>query len=329
MDHINPFGILEATRSMKSGKIYLANEGAVGNQFLSEALTQYSVGWTSQNGVLEKILDELCGAPVTVSKRFSFKMMDDKKAFAAAESDEDVRAIGGEFKRITVMGKTVDSHTLSKGLSVRIDRDELNDDPEAEQKAVALLRTILLRAEIIRAFNGLAGAATGSLAQTATWSTGENKKDADADVLQLLLDCTGAAGLVPNRVYFGPTAWQKRFLTLRAAGQSSEVASSAMLTKEQLAGVYGVSSVDVCNERFQSGTSKAPLLTTNLVLAFNAQQSGLKDDPSNIKRFVTKVNGADFAVFREEHAAGVDVTVAHQSRIIVTSSLGVGKLTIS
>ena len=323
---INPFGIQDATRAMVSGKVYLANEGAVSNQFLSEALTQFSVGWTSQNGELEKILDTLCGAPVTVSKRFSFKKMDDKKAFAAAESDEDVRAIGGEFKRIDVSGTTVDAHTLSKGLSLRIDRDELNDDPEAEQKAVALLRTILIRAEIIRAFNGLSGAATNT---AKTWGTGDNKADADADVLDMLLTATGAAGLTPNRVYFGPTAWQKRFLTLRAAGQNSEVSSGSMLSKEQLAGIYGVASVDVCNERFTSGSSKAPLLTTNLVLGFNAQNSGIKDDPSNIKRFVTKVNGADFAVFREEHAAGVDVTVAHQSLIAITSSLGIGKLTIS
>ena len=65
------------------------------------------------------------------------------------------------------------------------------------------------------------------------------------------------------------------------------------------------------------------------MLLFNAQRSGIKDDPSNIKRFVTKVAGSDWAVFREEHAAGVDVTVAHQSLIAITSSLGIGKVTVS
>ena len=65
------------------------------------------------------------------------------------------------------------------------------------------------------------------------------------------------------------------------------------------------------------------------MLLFNAQASGIKDDPSNIKRFVTKVAGQDFAVFREEKAAFIDVTVAHQSLIAITSGLGVGKITVS
>ena len=82
-------------------------------------------------------------------------------------------------------------------------------------------------------------------------------------------------------------------------------------------------------DRYQTKSRKKGLLSDNLVLAYNIQQSGIKDDPSNIKRFVTNVNGAEYAVFRKEEAAGVDVTVAHQSRIMITSSLGIGTLTVS
>lgn len=321
----NPFGILPATTAMKSGQVYLANEAAVGNNFLSEALTQYSVGWTSPDGALEKLLNDLTGAPIIVGKRFAFKAMDNAKAFAAAENDEDVRAIGADFKRIEISGSTVDSHTVSKGLTLRIDRDELNDDPEAEQKAVAYLRTILLRAEIIRALTGLKGAASNT---AKTWGTGNNKADADADVMAMLNACADASGLLPNTVLFGSAAWQKRFLTLRDSANSA-VAQSAVLTLDQLAALYGVRSVKRIEERFQAKSGKQTLLSNALVLAYNIQNSGIKDDPSNIKRFVTKVNGSDYAVFREEKAAGIDITVAHQSRIIITSSLGIGTLTIS
>ena len=321
----NPFGILPATTAMKSGQVYLANEAAVGNNFLSEALTQYSVGWTSPDGALEKLLTDLTGAPIIVGKRFAFKAMDNKKAFASADNDEDVRAIGADFKRIEISGSTVDSHTVSKGLTMRVDRDELNDDPEAEQKAVAYLRTVLLRAEIIRALTGLKGAASNT---AKTWGTGANKADADADIMTMLKACGDAAGLLPNTVLFGPAAWQKRFLTLRDSANSA-VAQSAVLTLDQLAALYGVRSVKRIEERFQAKSGKQTLLSNNLVLAYNVQNSGIKDDPSNIKRFVTKVNGADYAVFREEKAAGIDITVAHQSRIIITSGLGIGKLTIS
>ena len=323
----NPFGILGANEPLKAGQIRLANEAAVNNQFLSDALTQYSVGWTSPGGVLEAILETLTGAPVIVPKRFTFKKADNKKAFAAVEADEDVRAIGADFKRVTVQGETVDAHTVSKGLTIRVDRDELNDDPEAEQKAVAYLRTVLLRGEIVRAFTGLSAAATGGNATTGTW-TPAAKADADAEILAHLQTLADDAGLLPNRIFFGSTAWSKRITTMRAS-ESPAVSMGSTFTREQLAGFYAVDSVHVCNERFQSGSGKATLLSNNLVLLFNAQRSGLKDDPSNIKRFVTKVAGSTDAVFREEHAAGVDVTVAHQSLIAITSSLGIGKITIS
>ena len=320
--------ILPAAADMRPGMVYLANEGAVSNQFLSEALTQYSVGWTSPEGRLEALLRVLTGEPVAVGKRFSFKKQDNAKAFAAVENDEDVRAIGADFKRVTVQGSTVDAHTVSKGLTMRIDRDEANDDPAAEQNAVAYLKTVLLRGEIIRAFTGLSGAATGGNAVSKTWGTGDNAADADADVMAHLQTLAGDSGLLPNRVFFGATAWQKRFTTLRASANSA-VAGGATLAPEQLAGLYGVDSVHVCNERYQASSGKSTLLSNNLVLLFNAQSSGIRDDPSNIKRFVTKVAGQDFAVFREEKAAFIDITVAHQSLIAVTSALGAGKITVS
>ena len=210
---------------------------------------------------------------------------------------------------------------------MRIDRDELNDNPQAEQDAVAYLKTLLLRGDIIRAFAGLNGAATGGKAITATW-TAAAKADADAAILAHLQTLADDSGLLPNRVFFGATAFAKRFTTMRAS-DAVAVSNGAALTPEQLAGLYAVDTVNVCNERYQTGSGKSTLVSNNVVLLFNAQGSGVKDDPSNIKRFVTKVNGQDFAVFREEKAAGVDVTVAHQSLIAITSGLGVGKITAS
>ena len=319
-------GVLAPTAASgyKPGQIYLANEGAVNNQFLSEALTQYSVGWKSPDGSLEKALRLLYGEPITVGKRFSFKKANDKVDFYACENDEDIRAIGADFQRYDWKGSTVDSHTLSKGLTQRIDRDELNDDPEAEQKAVANLRTILMRAEILRGLNVLSTNATND---AKTWGSGQNAADADADVIAALVAGAKAAGIRPNQVLFGLTAWQKRFLTLRAASNSA-VAMGASLAPEQIAGIYGVKTVAPIEHIYQNGASKAAM-ADSLVLAYNAQQSGLKDDPSNIKQFVTKIGGGEYAVFREEHGAFVDVTVAHQSQIVVTSTTGIRKLTIS
>ena len=307
------------------GRAVLANEAAFNATFFSKPLTDFAVGFKSD----EKKVDDLLAflAPkVRTTRKFQYKVADNADAFAVVSDDSDVRALGGQFKTVATTGNIVDSHTVSKGLTMRVDRDELNDDPEAEQKAVAYLRTVLLRAEIIRALTGLKGAASNT---AKTWGTGANKADADADIMAMLKACGDAAGLLPNTVLFGPAAWQKRFLTLRDSANSA-VAQSATLTLEQIAGLYGVRTVKRIEDRYQaSANAKNALLSDNLVLAYNTQTSGIKDDPSNIKRFVTKVNGSDYAVFREEKAAGIDITVAHQSRIIITSSLGIGTLTIS
>ena len=74
--NMNPFNILASGAAAKPGQVFLANEGAVDNQFLSEALTQYSVGWKSPDGKLEATLKALTGEPIVVPKRFSFKKMD-------------------------------------------------------------------------------------------------------------------------------------------------------------------------------------------------------------------------------------------------------------
>ena len=74
---------------------------------------------------LEELLRVLTGEPITVAKRFQWKKADNAKAFAAVENDEDVRAIGADFKRVTIQGTTVDQHTVSKGLTIRIDVDSL------------------------------------------------------------------------------------------------------------------------------------------------------------------------------------------------------------
>ena len=314
-----------ASGSFKPGQIYLANEGAVNNQFLSEALTQFSVGWKSPDGGLEALIRLIFGEPIVVSKSFQFSKGDDKAAFYACEGDEDIRAMGSDFKLVQWGSTKVDSHTLSKGLTTRIDRDKLNDDPEAEQKAVAMLRTFLMRADILRGFNSLSNAASNT---NKTWGTGDNKADADADVMAMLIACAKAAGLKPNQVLYGITSWQKRFLTQRDSN-NTPVAASATLTPEQLAGLFGVKTVKQVEQIYQNGASKAAMID-NLVLAYNVQGSGLDEDPSNIKQFVTHMGGgSEYAVYREEHGAFVDLTVAHQNRIVVTSTTGIGKLTIS
>lgn len=311
-----------AAAPSRRGAIGLANEAAFGSTFLSQPLTQYAVGWLRDHKALLDLL-EFFAPEVRAPRRFEFRKANAKDAFVACENGEDIRALHGEFKRIQSSGEIVDSKTIHKGLSKLVDADELRDDPMAEETAVGVLTGALIRADILRAVVLLAAAAVNA---AKTWSTGA---DADLDLLAAVADGGDAAGLDPNRLLFGRTAWQNRLKGLRSLDTAAGHASAG-LSPEALAAWLGIDAAMICRERYQSGSGKAALVTNNIVLAYNAQSGATKDDPSNIKRFVTPSEGGAFRVFRREIASDlVEVTVSHYSNVVLTSSSGVRKLTIS
>ena len=54
-----------------------------------------------------------------------------------------------------------------------------------------------------------------------------------------------------------------------------------------------------------------------------------KDDPTNVKRFVTPARGGKFGVYVVEHEKFTDISVEMYSNIVVTSTLGIRKITAS
>ena len=112
------------------------------------------------------------------------------------------------------------------------------------------------------------------------------------------------------------------------------------MTEEQLAGFLGLQAVKRSNEIYVEGgaatTTKDAVVdttsgTTGIVLYFLANSGAGKDDPSNIKRFVSNTaGGGEYRVYRHEVSAKlVDVTVEHYSKISITSNLGIRQHTVS
>lgn len=306
------------------GQICLANEARFNASFLSQPLTAYTTGWSSGQG-LEELL-ELLAPEVLVARRFGYKKAVNAEAFLGESDDSDIRAIGAEFKVVAYTGTDADARTYNKGLTVRIDLDEEDDDPMLEERYTAALMKRLLRMEIRRAIALLDAAATN---EAKTWGTAA-PADADMDILAAIIAGADSSGVRPSRVGMGENAWSKRLLTLRAGDKAGSIANSGMTT-EQLAGFLGVEKVFLCSERVQATkTTKGNLLGSNGVYMFNAVSGAGKDDPSNIKRFVTRKGGGKFTVYRHEVTAKlIDITVEHYSNIVATSTLGVRKLTIS
>ena len=306
------------------GRAVLANEAAFNATFFSQPLTDFAVGFKTD----EKKVDDLLAfmAPkVRTTRKFQYKVANNADTFAVIADDGDVRALGGQFKTVTTSGDIVDSHTVSKGLSTLVDRDDLEENPNALEEKVAWLMLMLKKADALRAWTILANAATNT---AKTWSAAAGTPD--QDVLEKIDAAGDSLGFNPNRALYGSTAWQKRLLCLGSKNTAGGFAGYS-LTPDALAQFLALDKVMVSSERYTSGSGKSKIVSAALVLLFTGADSASTEDPSNAKTFWSPVmGGGEYAVFKDEtQAEYVKVTVMHKSQIVLTNSLGLQKLTIS
>jgi hypothetical protein len=308
------------TGENQPGVICAANEARFTSVNYSEPLTQYTVGWKDPEN-LDALLDSIAPS-VPVGRRFEFKKATNAEAFLS-ETD-DVRAIGSSFKRVEYTGSSVNEKTLNKGLTIRLDKDDLLDDME-EERSVGRLMQRLSRNELRRVL-GLIDAASTNLAKV--WKTDGTAANADNDLRASLILGTDSSGIRPNIALFSEAAWDLRQNSYEV--QNTPYAGrAAAMTQQELAAKLMVDQVIIAKARYQSSlTAKSLVQTTLTVLLYLAYQGASKDDPSNIKRFVTPV-GTRYRVFRKESDKFIDLSVEHYSNAVITSTLGIRKLTVS
>ena len=327
-----------ANGDIKPGEIYsLVNDSRFTEAFFSQPLTTFATGFKDPNDIGATL--EFFAPQVTVPSRlFEWKKWNNAEEFYS-ESD-DVRALGGDFKRVEYTGVDQTGKTLNKGLVVRVDLDQVVQTPGWENRHVARLLRRLQRNELRRAITLLSAAATNT---AKTWDTSAGK-DPDQDVLTELAASADVVGIMPTRIGYGHAAWNKRKLSHRAQNTPGGYASAAY-TESDLAAFLGIDQALVSKERFQSGPSTKTQIVNNLVLMFVALSGGDMDDPSNIKRFVSPppnlysagegkiaapAGGLNVNVYVNQVSAKlVDISVEHYSNVIMTSTAGVRQFTVS
>lgn len=308
--------------SILPGQICLANEARFNSAFFSEPLTGYAAGWRDPNNI-EATLDFLA-PPVQTGRRFEFKKADNTEAFLS-EADAS-RALGADFKRVEYKGTSVNDKTLNKGLTMRIDLDIAGEMPNWRELFTARLLQRILRNELRRATDTLVNAATNA---AKTWDATAGK-DPDSDILTELMTAIDSSGVRPNRILFGDVAWNKRLLSHRAQASAGGFASSG-LTPEQLAGFLGVEGVRISRERYQSAAATKSKVVPDVVLLFYGIDGATTEDATHAKRFWSAVEGGGkFRVYEQQvNSKMIDLTVEHYSNVLLTSNVGLRKLTIS
>jgi len=305
------------------GVVCAANESRFKSTFFSEPLTAFAVGWKDPSD-LDALLEFL--APrVPTGRRFEFKKAVNAEHFVS-ETD-DIRAIGSAFKRVDFTGTTVNEKTYNKGLTIRVDHDDEVGD-NWQESYVQLLLQRLMRNEVRRAIAALDTADT-NVAKTWTYDESTNKTpNPDLDVRDSLVLAANATGVRPNRIAFGEGAWDLRARAYEPQNNSG-ANLRANLTPEEVARFLGVDAVQLVSARYQSSSSAKSKILGDQVYMFYALAGAMKDEPSNIKRFVTPADGGDFRVYVEEEAKWTDITVEHYSNVVITSDAGVRRITAS
>ena len=231
---LRPLGIMPAGAAIQPGQVALANEDVFADTFFSQPMTDYAVGWASQQRWIRDLLDFLAPG-VRTTRRFEYRVANNAKAFAAAENDKDIRALYGEFALVEAIGTIQNGRTLSKGLTTIIDKDDEQENPQIVQQKVAWLMDMLLRAEVIRAMALLNGAASNT---AVTWG-GQGGSNPDIDLNGLVLAGGNASGMDPNRIIIGGQAWQVRLNALASVNTAGGFQGYGM-TPEQLASWLGI-----------------------------------------------------------------------------------------
>lgn len=300
-------------------QIISANENKFTASTFSSALTAYSTGWKDFAPLMAQI--DFIAPAIPVGRRFEFKRSDNAQAFYS-EAD-DVRAIGSEFKRVSYNGESINEKTLNKGLTIRVDHDEIAG-VDWQERYVEMLVTRLLRNELRRAIGALDTIST-SAGSSKTWNSTSNP---DSDIRAMLSAAASESGVRPNRLLFGEAAWDLRMTAFES--QNNAVAFKAgSMSQAELAAKFLLEACNVVSSRYQSAPSQKTQIVGSSVYAFYAQNTISKDEPSNLKRFYTPAEeGGAFRVYCDEHAKYTDLTVEHYSSIIATSELGVKKITV-
>jgi hypothetical protein len=304
-------------------QIYVANDTRFAASTYNQPLTTFAVGGWNNPG-LDAELNALVGAPVRVLKRFNYKVWANNEAFKS-ETD-DIRAIGAEFQEVRLGTTEVNTQTVPRGLIISVDREELSDGVISEQQYIQYLTDRLKLNQLRRAAALLLAAGAGP--QARTWLTGT--RDADMDVVTEINDYKAAAGIRPNTIVYGDTAWLGRMTTLRALTSAGGFAGASM-NEQQLAAFFKVGQVFVSSSAYQSATATKTMINAANVLVFNKSNSGLSLDPSNIKYFYSPApSGGQVEAFRYEVGSSkIVLGVRHNELLAITYSGGIQAMTIS
>ena len=314
--------------SPQLGQITVANAAQNYAGSLAQDVQGYLAGLPSSD---ESAMLELLFPGMPTNYRFQFAKAEDE-AFLTEADDSDIRASGASFKRVQYKGTNVDASTVQKGLTMRVDHRDLPRAngviiPGWENRYAASLKNRLIRADIVRGLS-IVDAAAHNVA--ITFSAATNPDGLLRAQCQLTRVAIG--DLANVQLVMGNASFQGRADAYEAATRANtSLANHAGYSLEELARYLTIKRVILQDgiKQAKKGAAKTDML--GLVnYSYAVTDSPLMEDPSNVKRAYSAVNGGgEWAVAIQEATVYTDITVWHESLIFVPQSTGIEKTTVT
>lgn len=318
-------GIISETPVL--GQITVANSALNYGGSFHQTISNYVSGFPSDDETAS--LEALCpGLPTNDFFRF---LKADDEAFLTETDDSDIRARGGVFKRVQYKGTTAVDETQQKGLTMRVDHKDLvkNDGvivPGWENAYAMELRKRLVRADKYR-FLTLLDAAANNVA--ITYSAATNPDGLLRAMVQLTRTATGR---MPTHCVIGNASWQGRIDAYEAAARANTGSvNHSDYDEAALARYLRVDKVII--EQGMKQLVKGGAKTDDLGLinySYSASSSKIQGDPTNAFRAWSPVKGGgEWAVSIQDHDVYTDITVWHESKIVIPQTTGIRKTTVT
>jgi len=255
--------------------ITTANASLFVQAHFSEPLTTYALGWRDASN-----LDALCEfiAPTIpgTGERYEHITYPNAEAFLSdVNGDDDLRAIGGDFKTVEATSAKSSRTVPNRGLRMVLDWDKIKGMPNWQETYTSMLLARLRRNAARRKYALAVAAATDV---PLVWDAA-GTADPDYDVANQTQLSGDASGVTPNSALWGIGAKLLRYATYGATNAAKAV-GGRMLSPEEASMKAGLRAL-VDESRYQSGSSKSRITGAKVILFTSAPTSTM--DPSNFK----------------------------------------------
>jgi hypothetical protein len=277
------------------GTICLANDSLLRQADQIEELTAFAIGYDSERGSkLTKLRDFICSPRPSNKRIVRLTTYDESEPWQTFNYNRVKRAIGADFAEVPQrVASKADLQLPNRGLSVVLDRDQLDENPNWQELHTKWLLDLLMLGTVLEGVALLQASAT---TYPTTWDAGSNP---DLEVMQDIINVANTTGFYPHNIAYGDQAALKRRSSYESQLTAGALARAGTFTEEQIATAIGVDKCLVNAERYQTatGTTKQEIIGSNVLIFTSLPQSIV--DASNLVRHVASgaAGGGDYAVY--------------------------------